>query len=305
MIIDSLAPVFALILLGKLLEHFHWVGRGFIETSDRLVYFIFFPALLFWKVGSPSAAAIVDWKLYQATAFTITAVFVLSLACIRVLRVPASQAGAFSQSTYRANTYIGMAVVIIALGEPYAGRFGLFLGLVIPLVNVLAVATLSWFSKAKPNGGMRWVFIVKALVANPLILACLAGLLYGRMGMAFAPFVESTLHLAASVSLPLALISIGAGLSTAALKGQLKLSVLAAIGKVIVFPVIGLGFLRLFDVGDSSFRMGMIFFALPIAPSAYVLATQLQSDTDLATASIVLSTVLALLTLPAVMWFIQ
>jgi hypothetical protein len=145
----------------------------------------------------------------------------------------------------------------------------------------------------------------RALLGNPLILACVAGLIYARMGMKFAPFVENTLQLAASMSLPLALISIGGSLSTAALKGRLKLSAVAAVCKVLVFPAVGLCFLWLFNVGGSSFRMGMIFFALPIAPSAYVLAAQLHSDTELASAAIVLSTVLALFSLPAVLWITQ
>lgn len=304
MIVDSLVPVFALIVLGRLLGHFQLTGRGFTETSDRLVYFIFFPALLFWKIGGSPAASIVNWKLYQATLFTIISVFLISLACIRILGVPRSQAGAFSQSGYRANTYIGMAVVINALGESHAGRFGMFLGLVIPLVNVLAVSTLIWFSAAKPSLQKRLLLTIKALLGNPLILACLAGLLFARLEMTFPPFLGNTLELAATVSLPLALISIGSSLSPTALQGQLKLSAFAAAFKVLVFPAIGLGFLWLLQVGGSSFRMGMIFFALPIAPSAYVLAAQLQSDTNLASASIVLSTLLALFTLPAVMWLI-
>ena len=304
MIVDSLVPVFALMLLGRLLRHFGLTGRGFTETSDRLVYFIFFPALLFWKIGGSSAAAIVNWPLYQATVLTIITVLVLSLVCIRILGVPGSQAGAFSQSGYRANTYIGMAVVINALGEGHAARFGMFLGMVIPLVNVAAVSTLIWFSAARPSMQKRLQLTIKALLGNPLILACLAGLLFARMEMAFPPFLGNTLELAAAVSLPLALISIGGSLSTEALKGQLKLSAVAAAFKVLVFPAIGLGFLWLLNVGGSAFRMGMIFFALPIAPSAYVLAAQLQSDTKLASSAIVLSTLLALFTLPAVMWLI-
>ena len=303
MIIESLAPVFALILLGKLLDRFQLIGPGFAETSDRLVYYIFFPALLFWKIGGQSPASIVDWNLYRATVCSIFMVLALSLACIAILSVPASQAGAFSQSGYRANTYIGMAVVINALGEETAGQFGMFLGLVIPFVNVLAVSSLIWFSKEKPSLPQRLRVTTRALLANPLILACVAGLLVARTETTFSPFIENTLQLAAAVSLPLALISIGGSLSTTALEGRLRLSVLAACIKVLIFPAVGYCFLRLFDVQGVSFRMGMIFFALPIAPSAYVLASQLHSDTKLASASIVVSTVLALFSLTAVMLF--
>ena len=301
MIVESLAPVFALILIGKLLVHFDLTARGFAETSDRLVYYFFFPALLFWKIGGLSSHAIINWPLTRAAVCTIATVWLASLVCVRIFGVPASQAGAFSQSTYRANTYIGMAVVINALGEEQAGRFGIFLGLVIPFVNVLAVSTLIWFAEQKPTLGQRLVITAKALLGNPLILACIAGLAYASTGIGFPPFLDNTLQLAASVSLPLALISIGGALSPAALKGRLRPSVIAAVLKVALLPVVGWFFLRLFDVSPTAFRTGMIFFALPIAPSAYVLAVQLGSDRKLSSAAIVLSTVLGLLSLPVVM----
>ena len=305
MIIDSLAPVFALILLGKLLSHFNIMQRGFMETADRLVYYIFFPALLFWKIGGLSSESIVNWNLFQATVCTILTVFGLSLACVRFVGLPAVRAGAFSQSTYRANTYIGMAVVINALGEEAAGRFGMFLGLVIPFVNVLAVSTFIWYSEAKPSLPQRLLVAGKALLANPLILACFAGLLVTRLRIDFSPLIENSLQLTASLSLPLALLSIGGSLTTRALDSRLASSVFAAAIKVLVLPAIGFGYLHLFGAHGLSFQIGMIFFALPIAPSAYVLAAQLQSDKDLASASIVMSTVMSLFSLSAVLWMMK
>jgi tRNA pseudouridine38-40 synthase len=45
MVLDSLLPVFALILLGLLLKRRRLTNDAFLVTSDRLVYYIFFPAL--------------------------------------------------------------------------------------------------------------------------------------------------------------------------------------------------------------------------------------------------------------------
>ena len=51
MVFASLFPVFALLLLGHLLKRFGLTNEAFLNTSDRLIYFIFFPMLLFWKIG--------------------------------------------------------------------------------------------------------------------------------------------------------------------------------------------------------------------------------------------------------------
>ena len=51
MILQSLFPVFVLIVLGVLLKHFNLTNDTFLKTSDKLIYFIFFPMMLFWKIG--------------------------------------------------------------------------------------------------------------------------------------------------------------------------------------------------------------------------------------------------------------
>jgi predicted permease len=50
-ILNSIFPLFCLLALGCLLNRFKITTGQFFATSDRLVYYIFFPAMLFWKIG--------------------------------------------------------------------------------------------------------------------------------------------------------------------------------------------------------------------------------------------------------------
>jgi predicted permease len=50
-VLENLFPIFALMAAGKLLRHWNFTTDAFLRVSDRLVYFIFFPAMLFWKIG--------------------------------------------------------------------------------------------------------------------------------------------------------------------------------------------------------------------------------------------------------------
>ena len=147
MIVNNLFPVFALILLGTLLKHYHLTGDVFLKTSDRLAYYVFFPALLFWKIGGASTVqSSVDLKYCLAAICSVLSVYILSSAYIKVFDVTDFTAGSFSQSCYRFNTYIGMAVVMNALGEKGVALFAILIGFVIPIINILAVSTLIWFS---------------------------------------------------------------------------------------------------------------------------------------------------------------
>ena len=50
MVLASLFPVVALIVLGNLLKRCQLTNATFLRTADRLVYYIFFPGMLFLGV---------------------------------------------------------------------------------------------------------------------------------------------------------------------------------------------------------------------------------------------------------------
>ncbi len=297
MIANNLFPVFALLLFGHLLKRLGFTPDAFLKTADRLIYYIFFPALLFWKIGAAALDHAGDPGLYKAAIGAVTSVYVLSSLYIKVFRVPAFQAGSFSQSCYRFNTYIGMAVVLNALGEDGARQFSILIGLIIPIINILAVTTLSWYSEKKVSLLQRMRLTVKALASNPLIIACLAGITYWKLIGGFPVFIDNTFRLASYVTLPLALFSIGGALTLGGMKNHLKLSLVACVFKLILLPITGYLFLTVFHATGISFRVGMIYFALPTSTALYILSSQLRSDTQLASVSIALSTILSFISL--------
>lgn len=271
----------------------------FLQTADKLTYYIFFPLLLFWKIGGASTALFSNSGLYKAVICSVLMVYVLSTVFIILFNVSDFKVGSFSQSCYRFNSYIGVAIVLGALGEEGIQHFGILIGMIIPIINVLCVSTLIWFSGTKTQSGHRMGQIVKGLVTNPLILACIGGILYANLADGFPPFIDSTLQLCSFVALPLAMLSIGAALSLGSIKNHFKLSLIASIFKLLVLPAIGFLMLTTFDVAGVAHKVGLIYFALPTSPALYILSSQLNSDTELASAAIALSTILSFFSLSA------
>ena len=296
MVVNNLFPVFALLIFGHLLKRAGLTHDAFLKTSDKLIYFIFFPLLLFWKIGAASDR-IGDPGLYKAAICAVVSVYILSSLYIKIFRVGAFQAGSFSQSCYRFNTYIGMAVVISALGEAGARQFSILIGLIIPLINILAVSTLTWFAKDKVSLQKRVALTAKALLTNPLIIACLAGIAYWKMIGGFPVFVDNTFRLTSYVTLPLALLSIGGALTLSGIQNHFKFTFVACVFKLLIFPLTVFILLKLFDTGGISFKVGMIYFTLPTSTALYILSAQLSSDTQLASAAIALSTILSFFSL--------
>ncbi|MEN8247266.1 MAG: AEC family transporter [Thermodesulfobacteriota bacterium] len=298
-VFSSLFPVFALLLLGHLLKRFKLTNDEFLKTSDRLIYFIFFPVLLFWKIGGADTGSGISWDLCLVGIIAIGAIYLVSAAAMKVFRVSAFKAGTFSQSCYRFNTYIGMAIVYNALGDEGVKHFGILIGFVIPFINVLAVSTLIWYSGERIALKERIRVTLREIVTNPLIIGCLTGLLYARFINTFPAFLDNAFRLSAAVALPLALLSIGGALTMKSLKGNLRLSMAAAVIKLLLLPIAGYLLLRFFQVDGVPFKVGMIYFTLPASASIYVLSAQLNSDTELASAAVVLSTILSFFSLTA------
>ena len=230
-------------------------------------------------------------------------IYIISTIYILLFRVNEFQAGTFSQSCYRFNTYIGMAVITTTWGEAGVAQFGILIGMVIPLVNVMAVITLIWFSSQALDWRHRLHLTLAALVKNPLIIACAAGIAYAHWVNSFPLFLENTLKLGAAVTLPMALISIGSSLTFQTLRRYYPLAMAGSVFKLMLLPVIGWFFMQQFRVAPQYYPVGMLFFTLPTSTIIYVLSAQLNSDTELASAAIVLSTGLSFFTMSVVLWF--
>ena len=126
-----------------------------------------------------------------------------------------------------------------------------------------------------------------------MILACVGGILYSWAVGSFPTPVDNTLKLMSQVTLPLALFSIGGSLTFANLRTNMGLALVAAGFKLAVLPIIGLLFLWLFGVTGLAWKVSMLFFSLPTSTAIYILSSQLHSDTELASAVIVMSTLLS------------
>ncbi len=292
-VLNSIFPVFGLIFLGIVLKRMGLTHAAFLAAADRLIYYAFFPLLLFYKIGSASTVAI-DWPFCWACILSILTVFVISWGCVNLFKISDYKAGTFYQSCFRFNSYIGIAIVLNAAGEEGVRILGVLIGFLIPLINVLSVAALIWYSGKSYSPADRNRMLVKAVISNPLIIGCVAGIIYANLIGRFPVFISNTFQLAGSLTLPLALLSVGGGLTLSGFSEHRNNAILSSIVKLVILPAVGYGFLKGFNVTGPAFYVGMMYFTLPTSSVIYVLSGQLNSDTELAYASIVVSTALSI-----------
>lgn len=296
-IINTLFPLLAMMALGYMLKQRGMTSNEFLNTLDKLVYYIFFPIMLFWKTAKSTGTDTSGTMLLLAVLTTVVLVSLLSYLYIRITKMPDKSVGSFFQASFRFNTYIGMATVLTVLGEEGIRLFSILIGCLIPVINVLSVSVLIWHSGRTPSMGQRLRILLRALISNPLIIGCAAGLLLSGSGYRLPAFIDNFLALAASMTLPLALISMGGTLTFAGISKHWPNALAAAAIKLCIMPVTGYYMLMLFSVSDTAFKTGMIYFSLPTSTAIAVLSAQLNSDVELASTAVMISTLLSFISL--------
>lgn len=302
LIVHNVLPVFALMILGHVLGRYQFVNSDFYRSSDRLVYFIFFPVMLFWKIGGSGTSADIPWGMVLGVMAAVFVTYLASLLYVRMSHMSDFGVGAFSQCCYRFNGYVGLAMIMSVIGEAGIKDFAVMISVVIPFINLLAVSTLIWFSEGRFSPGAKLWLMVKAMLGNPLILGCLLGIGYSHLGVPLPGFFQNTFSLLALAALPLALMSIGHALTFDRIRHYFRPALASALMKQGLLPILGYLILKGLQVTGMPFQVALLFFALPTSPAAFILSSQLRSDANLASACIALSTLLSFVSLSAVMF---
>lgn len=300
LVLGALGPVFAMILLGFGLRWLRFPGDGFWPEAERFTYFILFPALL---VRQLALARLTDYAVGPVALIIVLLLAIMTAVLYALrpwLRVNGPAFTSVYQGTVRFNTYVGLSVVLAVFQAEGGTAAALVMAVMIPLLNVLCVLVLS----AHAEGGATVGGVLRGLLTNPLILACLLGIGLNVTGIGLPWGSAAVLEILARAALPLGLLAVGAGLRLDAL-AQPRVLIATSGLKLLAMPALAGLLCWLMQPGVLETQVLVTFAALPSASAAYILARQLGGDAPLIAAILTVETVLALVTLPLVLvWLV-
>ena len=284
-----IAPIFFLILIGVVMRRRFGFHDDFWSQLDRLVYFVFFPALLFntlshFKIDFGTAS-----PMLLVALFYMFAGMALGYLAKYMFRAPDKVFAATFQSSFRFNSYVGLAVAGGLHGQEGLAAIGLLMGFMVPVANVAAVLMLARHSES------RWF---KEILINPLIISTVGGIAFNLAGLELPTILGNTLGFLAQASLPMGLIAVGAGLRLQGLQSHSGTLWYGVAVKLLVLPAIAWGLALAFGLGGVYLHTAVLMAALPVSTLAYVMAKRMGGDGDTIAAQVLLSTLLAALTLP-------
>lgn len=297
MLIVTIWPIFALICLGFALARSGFPSEGFWPAAERLNYFVLFPALL---VSSLAEAPLGDPALLRLGGASIATICLAAALCslaARLRSAPAARTGATLQGVVRFNTYLGLAITAALLGEEGLQRAAVYLAVAVPLVNILSIVALTG-----REGRRGPLAMLRLMLRNPLILACIAGILVSLAGTGLPGGTGRLLSLIGQASLPLGLLCVGAALKPRLLGRDLGAVSGGVAARLLAMPLLAHLVGRALGLGATEALLLVIFSAIPTAPTAYVLTRQLGGDGDYMAALITTQTLVSAATIPAVLW---
>lgn len=288
-VIQVIAPIFFLILLGVAMRRWFGLREDFWPQLDRLIYYVFFPALLFNSLSHFRIDLGAATPMLAVASLYMFSGIGLGYVAKYLFHAPPKVYAATFQASFRFNSYVGLAIAGGLHGQYGLAAISLLMGFMVPVANVAAVLMLARHSES------HWL---KEILLNPLILSTAGGISFSLFGLALPHLLDHTLGLLAQASLPMGLIAVGAGLRAQGLhnhRGTLWYGVLV---KLLALPAIAWGLALAFKLSGVYLHIAVLMAALPVSTVAYVMAKRMGGDGDTIAAQVMLSTLLAALTLP-------
>lgn len=283
-----LFPDFALILIGFMLMRCTDWGKPFWSGLEKLIYYVLFPALLFYSTARTQLDFGSTGKMLQ--------VALLAMVCgigLGWLAKPLYRAGPMVfesgvQTAFRFNSYIALAIASRLAGEQGTSLMALIIGFAVPLANMAAVHAL-----VHRSGGL-----LAELAKNPLLIATASGMAFNLAGLHLPEIISATLGRMGNASIAVGLITVGAGLQLSALHEAKGMAGHFLAVKLLAMPAIALALGRWFGLPALQLQIAVAFCALPTASSAYVLATRMGGNGPFVAFLISAGTVISVVTLP-------
>lgn len=298
-VLTIVLPVFLVIGLGFCLRRWGFLNAAFLTQTNRLVFYVCLPLLLFHKIGAADFAANFNGRLVLGSVLSLAFGFGLSYGYAALRKYPPAIRGTFSQGAFRGNlAYVGLAIVFNAYGTQGLTRAGILMGFLVPALNFFAVAALLLPHRAAQEGHSP-LFWVRQVALNPLLIASFAGIAWSSTGQHLPLILDRAFDIATGMTLPLALVAIGASFSFTKLRGDLVRAGLASTCKVVVMPIAAALILAVLGVGGEDLAIGVLLAATPTATATYIMAEQMGGDAELAGSIVMLSTLLSAATYTA------
>lgn len=298
--LNAIAPVVLCLLLGKLLTRTP-VFRGLDWAAlEKVMFWVFLPPLIFSAIVSGDFAIGASLKLAVVFVIAQTATALLAVAHARLARLPAATMTSLFQNAVRWNNIIPIALAATLYGDAGLKLVAIALAVMVPIANASCIVVME-YALPRATGASAWSKLA-AVLKNPLIVACIAGLGVKVSGVPLPNALTGTLDILAAATLGVGLLVVGAGISPREMHRARAHIALATALKIIAMPLLTLALTIAAGIDGLARVIAVLCAAAPTAMQGYIVARNMGGDASLMSSLIATGHLAAVVTIPLMLW---
>ncbi|PZO67275.1 MAG: malate transporter [Paracoccus denitrificans] len=296
-------PFFGLIGLGWLAGRVRFFPAEATAWLTRFVFYFALSAMLFRLAAGLDISRLFDPAFVAAYVIASGALWVACFALSRRRGQPVPDAAMQAQASMTGNTgFLGVPMLVMILGDAAIGPVMIVLTLDMIVFSTLITLVISATRRGK--GGLGGVATtLGGIVANPMIVSMVAGLLWSAFRLPMPVPFHDFLTLLGSAATPGALFAIGASLAARSI-GRVGPAIQISAAKLIVHPLLCFAACRAFGVAPGPAGVMIAAAALPVAGNVYILAHHFGVAQQRVSASILISTAVSIATVPIIIHYV-
>lgn len=307
---SSLLPVVLLIGIGFAAGRLKLIRGEAVRDLSNLVFLVLVQALLFRTMATADLARL-DLRSV-ALYYLVAGAMFFALLLIQGLT---SRSAVLALAAIFSNTLmIGVPLVQLAYGQ--AGLVHLFTLISMHALILLTLATVvlellvAREQAAAGQGPRRHIAAtvaqaVKNAILHPVPLPIIGGFLYSLTGWGLHPVVERPLKLLGDAFGPVALVLVGVTLAQTAIGPHLRSALVISVLKTILHPLLMWGAGRALGLSGLPLAVMVVAAALPVGANVFLFSQRYKKAEDLVTASVAVSTLMAVGTVSVVMGLLR
>ena len=303
--LNAITPIFLIIAIGYLLFRTRIVGEEVWSAIEHICFYLLLPFLI---IRTLSRANLGSVPIADFMLVLIVAIIGMSLLLILIhiaLRRRYPDAGPTFTSLFQGITrfhgFVALATIGPLYGDEGVALAALALAIMVPMLNILSVTVLSLYGSGANNPEFKQVLM--RVLRNPLIIACVTGLVLNWVGVADVIF--DTIVIIGNGGLGLALLAVGAGLRIGQAAGQKLLIATGVLTRLIGMPLMIIGMAWLIGLEGLPRTVAIIAGAVPTATSSYVMARKMGGNAELMSNIMTFQVITAIVTLPVFIYIAE
>ena len=296
--LNAIAPIFLIITTGYLLFRTRIVDESVWSAIEHICFYLLFPFLIIRTLSRANLGSVpvIDFMAVIVVAILGMSALLILIQAFIWKRYPQSGPSFSSifQGATRFHGFVAIAVIGPLYGDDGVTLAALALAIMVPLLNVISVVVLSVYGHSDTRPQV--IAVAKKIVTNPLIIACIVGLLFNWLGL--PDILYETIGIIGAGGLGLALLAVGAGMNFGQAAQHKMLLTVGVLTRLIGMPTIVIAMSWLVGLDGTARTVAIIAGAVPTAASAYVMARKMGGNAELMSSIVTFQVIVAFFTLP-------